>query len=235
MEVSRIGAVQQPKVNKDTKKKVTVASVAGSAVGIAGTVAGIYTAAKKGNPNIKLSKLSYSELDAFLLGTSAIVGGLAGGLIADDNKENVTPKLREATQQLIGNTLLPIGILACANKLLEKSGIKMPQINSTSAIAKFANNALNILPKAVVTVASLMGGMEIGNKIVNKLNNKIFKEEVKHEVHPEDYLVHSDDLCLTLSMLFKDTKSISSITSKALPLTFLVSGAKTGMQQKENC
>lgn len=233
MKVNSIGAVQQPKSDKNTKKKVTVASVAGSAVGIAGTVAGIYMAAKKGNPAVKLSNLSYSEVDAFLLGTSAIVGGLAGGLIADDNKENVTPKLREATQQLIGNTLLPIGILAVANKLLAKSGLKMPQINSTSAIAKFANNALNTLPKAVVTVASLMGGMEIGNKIVNKVNNKVFKEEVKHDVHPEDYLVHADDLCLTLSMIFKDTKSISSITSKALPLTFLVSGAKTGMQQKE--
>lgn len=233
MEVINIGAVQQPKVNKNTKKKVTAASVAGSAAAIAGTVAGIYMAAKKGNPNIKLSKLSYSEADAFLLGASAIAGGLAGGLIADDNKENVKPKLREATQQLVGNTLFPIGILAGANKLLTKSGLKMPQINSASAAAKFANNALNTLPKAVVTVGSLMGGMELGNKIVNKINNKVFKEEVKHDVHPEDYLVHSDDLCLTLSMLFKDTKSISSITSKALPLTFLVSGAKTGMQQKE--
>ena len=46
-------------------------------------------------------------------------------------------------------------------------------------------------------------------------------------------LVHSDDICLTANMLLKDTKVISSITSKALPLTMIIPGAKAGMQQKE--
>ena len=73
--------------------------------------------------------------------------------------------------------------------------------------------------------------MEIGNKVVNKLNNKIFKEEVKHDVKAEDYLVHADDICITANMLLKDVKSITSVTSTLLPLSFIVSGSKTGMQQ----
>lgn len=223
----------EPNINKYNKSKVTLASVAGSALGIAGSVAGVYAMAKKGNPALTLSKLAYGEKDALLIGTGAVLGGLAGGLIADDNKENIVPKLREASQQLIGNTLFPISTLALGNKLLEKSNFKLPKINSNSKPAKIANVVLSFLPKAAVTLISLTGGMAVGNKVMNIVNNKIFKEEVKHQVKPEDMLVHSDDICLTASMLLKDSKTISSVVSKALPLSFIVSGAKTGMQQKE--
>ncbi len=89
------------------------------------------------------------------------------------------------------------------------------------------------MPKIADTIGSLIAGMEIGNKIMNKVNNKIFNEEVKHEVHPSDYLVHTDDMCVAASLLLKDSKSLSAITSKALPLSFILAGAKAGMQEKE--
>ena len=233
MKVNSINTVSQPKNSQRKKAVVTAASIAGSAIGVAGTVAGLYAIAKKGNPATTLLNLKYAEKDALLIGAGSIVGGLAGGLIADHNKENVTPKLREASQQFVGNTLFPIATSAFANKALDKSGFKLPQIKSTSKVAQIANVALAAAPKVVVTLASLIGGMQVGNKFMNAVNNKIYKEDVKHSIAPEDMLVHSDDICLTANMLLKDTKVISSITSKALPLTMIIPGAKAGMQQKE--
>ena len=234
MKINSINTVSQKNNNqRKNKAVVTAASIAGSALGVAGTVAGLYAIAKKGNSATSLLNLKYAEKDALLIGAGSIVGGLAGGLIADHNKENINPKLREASQQFVGNTLFPIVTSAFANKALDKSGFKLPQINSTSKIAKIANVALAAVPKVVVTLASLIGGMQVGNKLMNTVNNKIFKEDVKHSIAPEDMLVHSDDICLTANMLLKDTKVISSITSKALPLTMIIPGAKAGMQQKE--
>lgn len=214
-----------------TDNKVKAGSIAGSALGIMGAVAGVYAMAKKGNPAVTLKNLTYEEKDVLLIGAGSILGGLAGGLATDKDKKNVVPKLREAGQQMVGSLVCPIGILAIANKLLDKANIKMPQVPATVKGAGFINNALNYLPKAAVTVASLVTGMEIGNKIMNKVNNKIFKEEVKHDVKPEDYLVHADDLCLATSMILKDVEAVSNITSKALPATFILAGAKTGMQK----
>lgn len=230
-----LDSLSQPKVNvsNNNKKKIAVASIAGSAIGIAGAVAGVYAMAKKGNPNFSMKNFSYAEKDVLLIGAGSVLGGLAGGLAADKNKENVKPKLREASQQFFGNMLCPIGLLAAGNKVLEKTNFKLPKINSNSKPAQILNGVLSVLPKVVVTISSLVCGMEIGNKIMNTVNNKIFKEEVSHDVHAEDYLVHTDDLCLAANMLLKDAKVISGITSKILPATFIVAGSKTGMQEAE--
>ncbi len=234
MTINSINSAQSPS-NINNKKKIKAGAIIGSAAGIAASVAGVYLHAKKGNPAASIKNLAYSEADVLLIGAGSVLGGLAGGVISDKKPENVKPKLREASQQFIGNMVFPIGTMALGHKLLDKANIKMPQIPSTSKIAQTANTALKVLPKTVVTVASLMGGMEIGNKVMNKINNKVFKEEVHHDVKPEDYLVHADDICLTANMVLKDTKAISAVTSKVLPLTFLVSGAKTGIQQASSC
>lgn len=224
----------QPETKQiNNRKKVVAASVAGSAIGIASTVAGLYSMAKKGNPALPLTKLAYNEKDVLLIGTNAVLGGLAGGLIADKDKENVVPKLREAAHQLVGNTLFPVSFVALGNKVLEKTNFQLPTIKSNSKMANVANVFIKALPKSAMTLSGLFGGAAIGNKVVNSINNKIFKEKVKHSVAPEDMLVHTDDICFATSMLLKDAPSISSVTNTILPATFLVSGAKTGMQQKE--
>ena len=219
---------------KTDKQKVKRASIAGSLLGILAAVGGVYAIAKHKNPLTTLKNLNYQEGDILLVGAGSVLGGLAGGLISDKNKENKNPKLREASQQFFGNMCCPIGILAVASKLLDKSGFKLPLINSSTKMAQIANNAISYLPKAAVTVASLVCGMELGNKIMNNVNNKIFKEDVKHDVHAEDYLVHTDDLCIAANLILKDTKVISKFTSKILPFTFVVAGSKTGMQTKED-
>ena len=125
--------------------------------------------------------------------------------------------------------------MAVGNKILEKTNFKLPKFKSNSKPAQIANVVLSALPKIAVTLTSLIGGAHVGNKVVNTVNNKIFKEDVKRNVSAEDMLVHTDDICLATSMLAKNAPKIASISNAILPATFLVSGAKTGMQQKENC
>ncbi len=222
MEINAL--INKPQSNiKTNKKRVTAASIAGSAIGIGAAVAGVYAMAKRRNPMTTLKNLTYEEGDVLLIGAGSVLGGLTGGLMADKNKNNKTLKLREASQQFIGNMVFPISILAGANKLLNKYVIKSLENLS----------ARDMVIKTAVCIASLVGGMELGNAVMNRVNNKIFKEEIKHDVHAEDYLVHADDLCLTANMVLKDFKQISAITSKILPLTFIVAGSKTGMQQSE--
>ena len=213
------------------RKRVKVASVIGSAIGITAAVAGIYAMAKKRNPDTKLHNLTYEEKDVLLIGAGSVLGGLTGGLLSDENKNNIKPKLREASQQFFGSMMCPIGLLALANKGLEKLNYTPPKIPNNVKGAKALNVIIGALPKVAVTIGSIVAGMEIGNKIMNKVNNKIFKEEVKHDVEASDYLVHADDICLAANLLLKDTKSISKITSKALPATFILAGIKTGTQE----
>lgn len=230
-----INNIQEPhKQHKQNKRKIAAASIAGSAVGIAGAVAGVYMLAKKGNPSLALKNLTYEEKDVLIVGAGSVLGGLAGGLIADDNKNNKKAKLREASQQFFGNMACPIGLLALGNKILDKTNFSLPKLSETSKYARPVNGVLSVLPRIAVTIGALIGGMELGNKIMNSVNDKVFKEKVKHHVHKEDYLVHADDLCLAANMLLKDAKSISAVTSKILPATFIVAGSKTGMAKAEN-
>ena len=232
MSISSI--TQEPK-QINNRKKVVAASLAGSAIGIASSVAGIYAMAKKGNPALVLKNLAYQEKDVLLIGASSVLGGLAGGILADNDKENITPKLREASQQFVGNTLFPVSFIAAGNKLLEKTNFQLPKLKSTSKIANMANVALGAFPKIATTALGLIAGVTIGNKLMNAVNDKIYGEKTVHSVEAEDLLMHSDDVCVAASLLFKNAPKISSVTNTILPATFLVAGAKSGMQQKENC
>lgn len=216
---------------KKPNKKVIAGATIGSALGIAGAVAGVYHMAKKGDPKLLLRNLAYEEKDVLLVGAGSVLGGLAGGLLTDKDKENNVPKIREALEQLVGCIALPVGFVAAGNKLLDKFNVKLPQLKSTGALADFANNALKHLPKVAVTVGSIVAGMHIGHEFMTKVNNKIFKEEDNHKIEAKDFLVHTDDLCVASSLIFKDTEKISKVTNKILPLSFILSGIKTGTRQ----
>lgn len=218
---------------KKLDKKVIAGATIGSAIGIASAVAGVYHMAKKGDPKLLLRNLAYEEKDVLLIGAGSVLGGLTGGLLTDKEKKNTVPKIREATEQMIGCIALPIGLLAIGNKFLENAKFKMPQLKSTRALADFANNALKHLPKVAMTIGCLVTGMHLGHELMEKVNNKIFKEKENHKVEAKDYLVHTDDLCVAASLIFKDTEKISKVTNKILPLSFILSGIKTGTRQAE--
>ena len=104
----------------------------------------------------------------------------------------------------------------------------------TPAVASIGFISIPKLPKILVTIGSLIAGMNIGNRIMNKVNNKIFDQKENREVHASDYLVHADDICVAASLLLKDNKSIAAITSKALPASFILAGTKAGSEHAEH-
>lgn len=216
--------------NETKRKKLVLSSIAGSAAGITCAVAGIYKSAKKANPSITLKNLSYKEKDILLIGAGSIIGGLTGGCLADNNKENKISKVREGLLQFFGNLACPLGLLNVSNNLLEKSKFKLPEFRGTSKPIKAINTIIKALPKITVTAVSLVAGMHIGNRIMNKVNNKLFNQQETRDVHASDYLVHIDDICIASSLILKDSSAISNITSKVLPVSFIVAGTKTGMK-----
>ncbi|MBR1616793.1 hypothetical protein IJ670_01435 [bacterium] len=216
--------------NSQNLRRTKIASIAGSALGIGASVGMIYSIAKKSNPNLKFSDLKYDELGIVGLGAGSIAGGLLGGLIADENKENTNPKIREGLQQLFGSLMCPMALVAVFTRALDKSGFKMPDFK---ALPKGLNNMIAALPRVGVIFGSLVLGMNVGNKIMNKVNNFIFKENKERKVELSDYFVHTDDACVAASLVLKDVESVSSVTNKIMPLAFLLSGIKTGTAQKE--
>lgn len=229
VEAVRVG---QPKIDNHTQKqnkKVKVASLVGSSIGIAAAVASIAQKAKKGEAPVKFSQIEYHTKDILKLGAASVVGGLAGGVMTDKDS-NKKAKLREAIHQFGGNILVPVSMLALNTKLLDRSGFKLPTFKSAGKAAKVANRVLGGLPGVAVTIASLVTGMEIGNKIFNKISDKIFHEKEKREVKPSDYSAHIDDMCMASSLIFKGPQ-VQQITNKLLPLSFLIAGFQTGTHE----
>ncbi len=224
--------IAKPQKHRESNNKVKLASIAGSSVGIAVTLATLLSKAKKGNPATTFRSLSYEEPEMIKLGLASVVGGMAGG-IAADNKKNSKAKVKEAIQQALGNIITPVGLLAINTRLLEKSGLKFPIIKGNNKFVKFANQSLGALPRVVVTIASLVAGMKIGHTIVDKLNEKIFHEKEKRQIKASDYSAHVDDLCLVSSLMLKDS-AVKTVTSKMIPLSMMISGFEAGTKQEEH-
>ena len=234
MNISTIGAAANKMKSDIEDKKVLLSSAIGSGAGIMCSVSMVYKLKKNMNSALKFKNITYNEKDILAIGAGSVTGGLVGGLASDKDKNNRVPKLREAAMQFFGSLLSPLIILSGANKLLEKSEIKMPEIQGSSKIIKSANVLISALPKITVTILSLIAGMNIGNKIMNKVNNKIFGQDENRKVHASDYLVHADDICIGANLLFKDAKQITTITSRLLPVSFILAGTKSGIQKTGN-
>lgn len=212
-------------------KKIKTASAAGAAIGIAAAVSGVYAAAEKSSAGRLLKNFSYNEKDILLIGAGSILGGLSGGIYAD--KDNIKAKLKEASMQFFGCLLCPLAFLAAGGKLLEKSKFELPKLKGASNAVKCLNQISGALPKIAVTAGSLVLGMHTGSKIMNKLHGRIFKDTKTRDVHASDYLVHTDDMCTAACLLLKDSKTLSALTSKALPLSFLPAGINAGAASEE--
>ena len=152
---------EQKQVNN--RKKVVAASVAGSALGIATSVAGLYAMAKKGNPALALKNLAYQEKDVLLIGASSILGGLAGGLIADNDKENIT---------IIVNPKLVDNITSVSESFKEEiskiQSIKILEDNSVSPDGVIVETLSTRLDSRISTQIS-----EIAQKMLTGTNDEL--------------------------------------------------------------
>lgn len=216
------GRKGEPSTNN---KKVIAATIAGTTVGIVSAVA-LLAKGKEGKFLQRVQAIEYGAKDVILLGGASVTGGLVGGLLSD-KKENAKPKLREALQQFGGNILVPVSMLAGALTLYEKHKIKIPNIEKFS---EKTNKYIQAIPKAAVTIGTLLIGTKVGNVIMNKFTNKVFKEEKKRCIEAKDFSASVDDVCYSLPFVL-DNAAVQKFVATVLPFIFLIPGYETGTKQ----
>lgn len=200
----------------DDEGKVKRAALGGS---VATTALYLFTVAKiMKKKSFKPSDMLKVDFNSILrtigLATSALVGGLAGGVIAD-KKENRKPKLKEAVHQFFGNIVTPITIVGIATSQIEKK--KYPQMKAA-------------LLGGAAAIVGVSLGVTGGNLIASKVNEKVFKENDDRKVGVKDFGIHVDDL-LTVMGMTDLGETVKSFVSKALPLVFLFCGYEAGTRK----
>lgn len=202
--------------DKELEKKVKVASLVGSAIT---TLLYLFTLAKGTNKKaFKFKDMLNVDFDSTIrtigLATSALIGGLCGGLLFD-NKESKKPKLKEAMHQFLGNIVTPITIVGIATSQIKKQNYSM-------------------LKSALLGGAAALFGVGLGvtggNKIASIVNEKIFKEDDTRKVGIKDFGIHVDDILVVMGMTDLGA-AVKSFVSKALPAIFLICGYEAGTKR----
>lgn len=243
--------------NKTSKeKKVHLASIAGSALGVG--IAYAFHAKKQGfslnpkrilrtpvkdwsliklfdkkNPDRKLIKLHEKEI--LTMAGSSVAGGFIGGSITDD-KKNIKAKGREALNQILGNVLIPVGFVSGASKIYTKYKPQIlsyvPQIKSNGKFIKHFNKALKYIPSSIMTLAALGAGIITGNKVSNFINEKLYHKEVDRKIKGTDFAPHVDDLSMAVSLMAKQSK-FSSAIANTVPVFLCFPGIETGTAKEK--
>ena len=206
-------------VKKTANAEVKLAAIGGSALL---TMAYLFMLAKSGKKSaFKFSDMFNIDFENMFkvmgLATSAVLGGLLGGLVAD-KKENRKPKLKEAVHQFLGNVVTPITIVGIAGQQIKKRNLS------------WANE---IIMSGVAAIAGVGAGVTGGNWIASKVNKAIFKENDDRRLSVKDFGIHIDDL-LTVLALTPLGDSIKGFISKALPAIFLICGYEAGTKSAQH-
>lgn len=216
----------QKKLTKNQRLGIQVTT----ALGVIGSIA-LLAKTSKTKYSFNLSKiLSTPFKDTFLgkeeytvgkiltIGAGSCLGGLAGGMIFDTDKNNRQSKLREALIQYT-NISVPIGTVA----LMSKYGGKL---------SKKVGGKGGKLIEFLSPVIGLAGGILAGNKFANKLNNMIFDKKEHRPVELLDMSPHLDDICMASQYIAKDN-ILTKCASRFIPLTLLVAGNEIGRKQEK--
>ena len=146
--------------------------------------------------------------------TGSILAGLGAGFAVDKNKENRTKKVKEGIYGFL-NCMIPIGIIAGAEHIVEKNNIKT-----------------NILGKAAIVAGGIISGMFISNKLSNGINKTIFKNDKENfeqrEMKLSDTIVHADDIIGVIAM---SKVPFAKQMGKVIPLIYSHVGYETGTQE----
>ena len=153
------------------------------------------------------------------------VGSLAGGLVGGalfDKKENMKAKYREAVIQLVGNIATPLLIVSQGTRQFEKYEPKI--LNSMP----FLKGNFTKLPSLLVSGASLLAGILLGNTIGNFINKKTFHVKGDRKIKLADMSPHLDDVCLVASLTAAESKFGPYVT-RLVPAALMVAGVSAGL------
>lgn len=142
---------------------------------------------------------------------ASTVGGLTGGILVDDKKHRKA-KLKDSVNQIIGNTFVPFGSLAIANKMTSK----LPKLGQT-----------------LVAIGTLFSTTFLGHAIANKVNEKVFKEESNYKTGVKDFMTDFDDVFFAASTVMNN-KWLYKLTATLCPITYGTHGYLAGCRQSDS-
>lgn len=167
----------------------------------------------------KISKLKYEGKEVIKMAVGSVLGGLTAGLLFDS--EHSKSKFMEATQQMVGNILIPIGLVTLTAKQLNKN-------------EKVLFKDMKEIPKGIIkgigTLAALAVGIVAGNFAANKINDVVFDKKEKRTIQLGDFSAHLDDIGIISILIAPDSKFTQKI-SPFIPLALMVSGYETGIDK----
>lgn len=208
----------------NTSEKALIAGT--TALGVLGSMALL---AKHEGLSIKPSKIlksiksywSHVEFDdkpIIAIGAGSCLGGLVGGCIVDNDKENRKAKLRETLLQMF-NISIPILFVEGLARLGEKGGKKYLE---KGTIETYRTK----IPKAICGIIGLFAGVFSANIIANKINEKIFHRGKGRPVQASDFSAHLDDMCFTARQI--SNSKITDYIQKLVPIALMIAGNEVG-------
>jgi len=221
--------------------KVRVAAVGGTAAGVLGALFCTVKCHSKliekdakfiptGKIFSDMFKIPHNPKTLMVLGVGTVLGGLVGGILAD-KKKHYAAKMKEGFHQLVGIILLPLVLAEGGLKILEHYGFR-EGLAPIEGKGKFINGVRRGLPAALVSLAAIVGGMQIGNAFCNKVDEYLFEDVDVRKIKAKDYLAHTDEIFETAA--FIDTAGKwKGWLGKILPVTYGTCGYWTGIARKE--
>ena len=190
--------------NASTRTKIAV--VAGTALATTACVANMM---RRGNiKHVKNLEMGIKE--GVDLCVASTVGGLSAGILVDDKKHRKA-KLKDGVNQLVGNTFVPFGFLAVANKVTKP----LPKIWQT-----------------IIGIGTLIATTFLGHKVANKVNEKVFKEDSGYKCTFKDFAGDFDDFVFAASTVM-GSKWLYKITATVCPITYMTHGFLAGCRQQD--
>lgn len=214
------GHFEDNSVNPYSKKqKAVIATTTALGVGVASAIlakkAGYSLAPKKMFSNIKnsyLAKVKYEAKEVISIGVGSCLGGLAGGLMVDKDKNNRKAKFRESIMQ-IGNISIPIMTVSAFAEYGERVCSKL-------------GNKKAALGKAGFGVLGIYAGVILANNLMNKLGDVMFKNQRGRGVKATDYSAHLDDMVVAANCVSKHP--IIHAIGRIIPIALMFAGNEVG-------
>ena len=218
------GNTDSAQANTGKKENFSKTAAAGALIGAIAPVLAISKATKgKFSFDIFENNSLKKDLATILtVSTSAILGGLLGGLVEaktpEDKKAKVKETLFDITTVAIP-ALIATGVLGVAKKM----------------------NIKSIVPKIIAPIAGIGLGMPLAQKASGVIDKFLHKDDPNAKVKerklkPQDYIVHIDDL-LALMIISKVPFAGKIHADKILPLIYAWCGFESGSKvasKKEN-
>ncbi|MCE2931134.1 MAG: hypothetical protein LW809_07110 [Vampirovibrionales bacterium] len=222
--------VREIKPERKTSMPVAVGSLIGTLapMAIMAAMQGKFKDAKGLKKALAPFMVDYGVKEILALGGTAILGGLAGGVINDKGKDTWA-KVKEGNYQFITNIMMPVLFCKLYESMAEKLEHQVPKLAQLASKNKFTQ----ITRATVISLLGIVSGVTTGAFLSNQLNKRIHKDEIPpRKIHAKDFLIQADDMAagFTVTGALKSIPVLCHV-DKVLPLVYLISGMETGNEK----